>query len=728
MVIKSTVCWISGILLFGIILRFSIYNLAPLFMDTAFYASLGRSIAEGDVLLQVNHVSDKPPLFFYIQAIFFFFLGVSESVAAIPSIFGGMLGIVIIYLLGRDLHDSEAGIIAALLFAISPGSVFLSALGLIDSLFMSVVMLSFWSMLHRHYYWTGLLIGVAFGMKQTILSFGPLYLLWLLILEFHQYNGKISFFSLTKSILKMFPGFMVFFLSVLYWSIFLASDRLRLFRYVTSFVSGQGDSEFEGSSFERLTKLKGDLIYVSGLNWHWIIFFLFFAMIIFLLKLINQRRQQLSFQLKDKLHLGFILFTIFFFFILIFVARKYTGFHYVFPVFPFLIITASISLAQTTKIKIWSGKFAIHQNVKLSFLVLIVLLAVFLPATKKIEEIGKGLRNVPYKGAPEVVDELKTYITKEDSFLFEQNLGWMLRYYLFGEKYRRQHYDYKEKNMANMKAIMLKEPYTNFYVLFDRDHQNDIPRMESFLSPKYKMNNIFKSSGGNFKFFKIDPVISTERNNQKYLPEEWGAEWESWWMDIILSKWPDAKKIKINGKLDKTGKLLEINLFAEQVPFKQLVASEMEITIKSPKPNSLLSKFYSWPIFDEHLGITMQLVVNEETIESTIMERFKQVDKIEVNSSQSLTTIQAHGQIGERKIKVDTDFYLMLEKDFIRIAVHRFLLNDFDITWFTNLFKNHPIPPLKYNKIPSLDLELKNVKQQKGKITLDYYAMQRVKK
>jgi len=37
-------------------------------MDTAYYASLGRSIAEGDYLLQVNHLSDKPPLFFYIQA------------------------------------------------------------------------------------------------------------------------------------------------------------------------------------------------------------------------------------------------------------------------------------------------------------------------------------------------------------------------------------------------------------------------------------------------------------------------------------------------------------------------------------------------------------------------------------------------------------------------------------------------------------------------------------
>ena len=233
---KSTVYWISGILLLGTILRLSIYNLSPLFMDTAFYASLGRSIADGDLLLQVNHVSDKPPLFFYIQAFFFYFLGVSESVAALPSFIGGLLGIVIIYLLGRDLQDSAAGIIAALLFALSPGSVSLSALGLADSLFMSVVMVSFWTILHRHYYWTGLLIGTAFGMKQTILSFGPLFLLWLLIIEFHKHNGKRVFVSVAKSIIKITPGFMVFFLPVLYWSLFLASDRFRLFRYITGFV------------------------------------------------------------------------------------------------------------------------------------------------------------------------------------------------------------------------------------------------------------------------------------------------------------------------------------------------------------------------------------------------------------------------------------------------------------------------------------------------------------
>ena len=115
-------------------------------------------------------------------------------------------------------------------------------------------------------------------------------------------------------------------------------------------------------------------------------------------------------------------------------------------------------------------------------------------------------------------------------------------------------------------------------------------------------------------------------------------------------------------------------------------------------------------------------------METSILERFKQVEKIEVNSDKSLTNIQAFGQLGERELEVDTDVYLMLEKDFIRVVINRFLLNGFDLTWLTNLFKNHPVPPLKLNKYSSLGLELKNVKQQNGKITLDYHVIQRVKK
>ena len=220
MVNKSTVWWLSGIMLLGALLRLSIYNLEPLFMDSAYYASLGRSIAEGDYLLQVNHMSDKPPLFFYVQALFFQLLGVSASVAVLPSFLGGMISIGIIYLLGRDLKNSVAGFLAAFLYAISPGSVWLSAWGLADSLFMTVTLLSFWTLIHRRFYWTGFLIGIAFGMKQTILSFGPLYFLCLLIIEFHHHSGKEALNSVSKSVFKMMPGFFSVFFPVLYWGMF----------------------------------------------------------------------------------------------------------------------------------------------------------------------------------------------------------------------------------------------------------------------------------------------------------------------------------------------------------------------------------------------------------------------------------------------------------------------------------------------------------------------------
>ena len=113
-----------------------------------------------------------------------------------------MISIGIIYLLGRDLKTPVAGLLAAFLYAISPGSVLLSVSGLADSLFMTVTLLSFWTFLHRQLYWTGLLIGIAFGIKQTILSFGPLYFICLLVIEFHHHSGKVGLNSVSKSVFK----------------------------------------------------------------------------------------------------------------------------------------------------------------------------------------------------------------------------------------------------------------------------------------------------------------------------------------------------------------------------------------------------------------------------------------------------------------------------------------------------------------------------------------------
>ena len=728
MVNKNTVLWLFGILVLGAIFRLSIYNLEPLFMDSAYYASLGRAIAEGDYLLQVNHLSDKPPLFFYIQALCFELLGVSESVAVLPSFLGGMISIGIIYLLGRDLKNPVAGFLAAFLYAISPGSVWLSVWGLADSLFMTVTLLSFWTLIHRRFYWTGFLIGIAFGIKQTILSFGPLYFLCLLIIEFHHHSGKEALNSVSKSVFKMMPGFFSVFLPVLYWGMFLTSERMKLFKLVSSFISGTQDTNFVGTPLERLSSLQRDLGEVVGLDWHWIIGLLVLSLLFFIGKLYSKWQSHKPFELAVKLHFCLNLFIIFFFFLLIFVSHKYIGFWYVFPVFPFLILTGSITLVELINTRYLNWNRNARGKIIISILGAITLISVFSSATARVSQIGENLRNSPIQGAQEIIKEIKSFLQNGDNFIFEENLGWMLRYYLFGEKYRNLHYDFGDENMQNMKSILLQEPYTNFYLLLYRPKYSDIVPINKILSPEYRVEEIIRNNRDNFRFFKIVSVFPESLNKIHKLPEEWGKEWETWWYNILVKKWPEAKNIEISRHWNETAKQFEVKLVAEQAPFnkKHLVVSKIKVSIKSPKPSIAHSIFYNWPIFQEHQGISMQLLINGETMEKSILDKFKQVNKIQFRTEKSFTNIHAFGQVESTSLEIDTDVHLKLESELVRVEIQRFLLNSWDLTWLTNLFKNHPIPPFKINTYPSLELRLKNVKQQKGLIVFDYEDPKRI--
>ena len=718
---KYSVLFLSAIMLIGAIFRLSIYNLEPLFMDTAYYASLGRSIAEGDYLLQINHMGDKPPLFFYIQALCFALFGVSESVAVLPSFLGGMISIIIIYLLGRDLKNPVAGFLAAFLYAISPGSVWLSTWGLIDSLFMTVILLSFWTLIHRRFYWTGFLIGIAFGMKQTILSFGPLYFLCLLIIEFHHHSGKQALNSVSKSVFKMIPGFFSIFLPVLYWSMFLSSERMKLFKYVLDFISGTDNTDFMGAPIGRLSSIQSDLGEVFGLSWHWIIGLWVLSLFFFLVKLYSKWQTQKPFELSVKLLLCINIFILFFFYLLILVARKYIGFWYVFPIFPFLILTVSITLVELLNTRYLNWNRSVRGKIIISILGAITLIGAFSSATARINQRVEDLRNSPIQGSQEIIKEIKNYLQNGDNFIFTEDLGWMLRYYLFGEKYRSQHYAFGDENMQNMKSILLQEPYTNFYLLLYRPRYGDIVPMNQILSPEYRIEEISRNNRDNFRFFKIVSIFTESLNKTQKLPEEWGKEWETWWYNILVKKWPEAKNIEIYRHWNETAKQFEVKLVAEQIPFNKmnLVVSKMQVSIKSPKPSIAHSIFYNWPIFQEHQGISMQLLINGETMEKSILDKFKQVNKIQFRTEQSFTNIHAFGQVETTSLEIDTDVHLKLESELVRVEIKRFLLNSWDLTWLTNLFKNHPIPPLKINTYPSLELRLANIKQQKVLIMFD---------
>jgi hypothetical protein len=584
---------------------------------------------------------------------------------------------------------------------------------------MAVTLLSFWTLIHRRFYWTGFLIGIAFGIKQTILSFGPLYFLCLLIIEFHHHSGKEAFNSVTKSIYKMMPGFFIVFLPVLYWGMFLTSEKMKLLKWTTGFVSGKHDPQFEGTSLDRLSFLQRGLGEVVGLSWHWIIGLFILSMLLLMGKIYQQWSLKRQLELNDKLHFCYNLFTLFFFFLLLFVAQKYLAW-YVFPVFPFLILTGSITLVELINTRYLNWNKNARGKIIISILGAITLISVFSFATARVSQIGENLRNSPIQGAQEIIKEIKPFLQNGDNFIFEENLGWMLRYYLFGEKYRNLHYDFGDENMQNMKSILLQEPYTNFYLLLYRPKYSDIVPINKILSPEYRVEEIIRNNRDNFRFYKIVPVSPELLSGSQKLPEKWGKEWETWWYEILIRKWPEAKNITITSQWNESAHLFEVKLIAEQVPFKGLVVSRMEVLIKSPKPSVTLSQFYNWPVFQEHQGISMQLLINGETMEKSILERFKQVKKIQFSTDQSLTNIHAFGQVENTSLEIDTDVHLKLEPELVRVDIQRFLLNNWDLTWFTNLFKNHPIPPLKVNTFPYLGLRLKNVKQQKGLIVFDY--------
>src|SRR5690242_8297651 len=63
---------------------------------------------------------DKPPLGLWIEAIFAYFLGVNGVIVSLPNILSGVFGIPVLYHLVKKYAGELAGLISALVMAITP--------------------------------------------------------------------------------------------------------------------------------------------------------------------------------------------------------------------------------------------------------------------------------------------------------------------------------------------------------------------------------------------------------------------------------------------------------------------------------------------------------------------------------------------------------------------------------------------------------------------------------
>ncbi len=130
---------------------------------------------------------DKPPLGFWVQAIFAYLLGINGFALALPQALAGWLSIPLLYHLVQRHLGRVAGLVAAFVLAITPVTISTERNNTIDGQLLFVLLLAAWAFIlatekgKLRYLWLGVfLVGVGFNIKmmQAFLPLPAFYALY----------------------------------------------------------------------------------------------------------------------------------------------------------------------------------------------------------------------------------------------------------------------------------------------------------------------------------------------------------------------------------------------------------------------------------------------------------------------------------------------------------------------------------------------------------------------
>lgn len=122
---RAEIAWLAGVLVIAAGLR--LWRLEANGFGSEYYAAGVRSMLQGLHLFLYNAFDpagflslDKPPVVFWIQTIFARVLGFNGWTLHLPQVLAGLGSVVLIWRLVRRSHGPAAGLLAALLLALSP--------------------------------------------------------------------------------------------------------------------------------------------------------------------------------------------------------------------------------------------------------------------------------------------------------------------------------------------------------------------------------------------------------------------------------------------------------------------------------------------------------------------------------------------------------------------------------------------------------------------------------
>lgn len=281
---------LSYLFLFAIVVVYGVSGFVDVMdIDAAQYASIAREMLETGEYLQVKHryvdYLDKPPLLFWLSALSFHILGISEFAFKLPSLLFALLGIYSTYRLGRLLYSEATGLLAAVILASTQAMFLITNDVRTDTMLTGAIIFSIWNIaaFDREGKWSSL-VAAAIGVALGMLAKGPIGIMAPALAFGAHLVLKRQWASIFRWQWLVALGVVVLVISPMLWGLYQQFDMhpekgvsgIRFFLWDQSFGRLTGDNPFINS--QTTPPPKAPFFFVHTVLWAflpWTILFLF---------------------------------------------------------------------------------------------------------------------------------------------------------------------------------------------------------------------------------------------------------------------------------------------------------------------------------------------------------------------------------------------------------------------------------------------------------------------
>ncbi|HPL95293.1 MAG TPA: glycosyltransferase family 39 protein [bacterium] len=153
---------------------------------------------------------DHPPLVFIIQHLFFKIFGVNDFSAKLPFAIAGWCLIYIVFLIGKELFNNKAGLLAALFLALNSNHIWISRVGYLESIVIFFIALCLLFLIKgnkqsKYLIWMGVCLGLAMISKYTAFLLIPIIFIYALINYKNIFKNKNFWLGLILALIIFSP-------------------------------------------------------------------------------------------------------------------------------------------------------------------------------------------------------------------------------------------------------------------------------------------------------------------------------------------------------------------------------------------------------------------------------------------------------------------------------------------------------------------------------------------